>query len=642
MTDDQFSKAFKQIVPDSPSPEGWASGALRKRRNRAGIVGGTVGVLAVALAIPLAVSLSGTQLMANPEQDAAENGAPNPAEHAPEDSDGGSQPDPGLPGAAACFDEDGERVQPTTDDVELEPGAVRAWLCGDATVSNPFGTIGPLEPLEQGVDQVVEFVEAQPELDLATITCTMEYSLSYLVVLEYPDGSLAHVTAETHGCQAIMVGQTAHSGGVEFLGHLTGLWSAQRDSVSEPEPVGTTPACPVPNTMLVPSLEDIVSGVVCVGDPETGQYGRSLLAPEDVERVVADIRANAVEGEASGWDATLALVGSWGDWLRLVASEDGSSYWFVDAEGTSRVWTPSPEVAELLAVAADHPDMPSQPGTKDPEMPVNPDPTQVIFEPDGCVGVQAGELITSELPDGVVPADPTAVWLCGKGLDQATGPAGPLEPLEGGAAQSAVDLYNALEVPDPDRACTEELGPSYFVVHQYADGTRLPVEIQDYGCRVVAAGADLRGGGVDYLDALVGLWNEQREATGTPTERPAPICSLTSAIIPVDAAAGFSDAFACTNIFDDGQGGERGEERLSPELLQALSEMLATSSFPLPADTPYVVPTNDAVVALNQYGDPLALSRMEDGTYEWRDGDRWMVWEPPSAVAVELDELLAR
>lgn len=640
MTDDQFSKAFKKIVPDSPSPDDWAAGALRKRRNRAGVVGGTVGVLAVALAIPVTLNLADSPLTADPEEPVAAE----EQEHSPEDSDGAAPPKgDGLLGAAACFDDAGQRVQPEAGDAALEPGAVRAWLCGDASPDNPFGTVGPLEALEQDVDQVVEFVEAQPEVDLATMTCTMEYSLSYLVVLEYADGSRSHVTGETHGCQVVTAGETARSGGVEFLDHLTGLWSSQRDSVDAPEASPGTPACPAPGTMLVPGLDEVVAGAVCVGEPTTGEYGRAELQPEDVERVVADIRDNAVEGEPMGWDTAVVLVGPWGDWLRLISSEDGSNYGFIDADGASWNWTPTPEVAELLAAAMAEVPVASPPdvGAEDPVQPpmsVDPDPTSVIFEPNGCQGVQTGELVTTELPDGTLPDAPVAVWLCGKGLGAGSVPAGPLEPLGDAAAQSAVDLFNALPELDPNQACTADLGPSYFVVHEYADGTRLPVEMQDYGCHGVAAGTDVRADGEAYLDSLVGLWSEQRDATGIPAERPGPVCLATPSIIPVDLADGFTAGLACTGLHDEGG---PAETPLAPELLESVSALVAETASPVPNDALGSASTNNALVLLNQYGDPLLLDLLEDGTYQWWDGDQNMRWEPPSAVAVELDEVFA-
>lgn len=652
MTDDQFSKAFKDIVPDSPSPDGWAAGALRKRRSRAGAVGGVVGVLAVALAIPVALNLPNSPMSANPADQAAEEAGvtspPNPAEDAPDDSDGVA-PEPagtGLPGAEACYDSSGALVQPVEGE-QIEPGATLAWLCGDASPENPTGTVGPLEPLMDGLDGIVEFVEAQEEPDIATIMCPADYALTYNVILEYPDGSRRAVSGELHGCRMVFDGTTYRAGGEEFYDYLRGLWLEQRDGTEAHMGGDGSTSCPVSNSMLVPTLDDIRGGVVCVPGADGASYGQAGLHPDDLDLIVADIRANAVEGEPTGWGPGIGLQGGWGDWLGLVGSDVDGSYHFYDAEGTSRVWTPSPEAAEVLAAVIDGAPVSSPPdiGGKDPEDPPVPPGEQPNFvppfEPEGCVGVQAGELSTSELPGGVVPAAPEAVWLCGKGLDPAIAPAGPLEPLTGAAAQSAVDLYNALPLPDPNQACTEELGPSYFVVHSYADGTRLPVEIQDYGCRVVAAGADVRVDSMTYLDGLVGLWNEQREASGVPMERPAPICSATPSIIPVDLAGDFTAGYACRNLFDDGQGGERGEEALAPELLESVVELAAASSYPLPAEDPWPASTNDALVLLNQYGDPLQLMRMDDGTYQWLVGDQWIAWEPPSAVAVELDQLLA-
>lgn len=387
MTDDQFSKAFKDIVPDSPSPDGWADGALRKRRNRAGVVGGTVGVLAVALAIPVALNLSNTQLTAGPADQEVAAGEATPEEHAPEDGVG---PDPaanGLPGAAACYDESGALVQPIEGE-SIATGATRAWLCGDASGENPSGTVGPVDPLQFGVDRIVEFVEAQEEIDITTISCTADYALTYNVVLEYPDGSVKAVSGELHGCRMLFDGTTHRFGGEEFYDYVRGLWTEQRDSMSLPDFVMVTPPCPVPSTMLVPTLDQVHAAVLCVPGTEENSYTPTELDPADVELIVDDIRANAVEGEASGWDSTLALIGSWGDWITLVASDVDDSYWFRDADGVSWVWTPSPEAADILTAAM--PDLPSNPIEPDetrsaPTMPVDPDPTNEIFEPDGTV-----------------------------------------------------------------------------------------------------------------------------------------------------------------------------------------------------------------------------------------------------------------
>ena len=55
---DKFSDAFKSIVPEPPSADGFVPGARRKRRNRQLIAGGGVAALALAVAIPMAINLS--------------------------------------------------------------------------------------------------------------------------------------------------------------------------------------------------------------------------------------------------------------------------------------------------------------------------------------------------------------------------------------------------------------------------------------------------------------------------------------------------------------------------------------------------------------------------------------------------------
>lgn len=631
MTDDQFSKAFKDIVPDSPAPDAWADGAKQRRRRRTGTVAGVAGVLAVALAVPIGMQLADRNIVATPAEQPGEGSDPRPAGN-------------GLLGAAACFDDNGEPVQRPTGGPGVETGAVRAWLCGDATDAASFGTVGPLEPLVTGVDQLVDFIVAQPELP-ADSMCTMEYTLAYRVVLEYPDGSILPVAGELHGCRGVSDGATIRAGGEELYDLARDLWREQRSDADVPVDLFVLPPCPPSQVMLMPSLDEIVGAVACVPGPDEFSYGQVELHPDDVALIVEDIRANAVEGEPDGWEAAFALTGSWGEWLALSRTADATGYSFSDAEGVTWVWTPSPEVAELLAAVLT-PDMPPS----DPVQPVEPvestlDPepaVEPVFEPDGCVGVQDGSLVTSVLDGGVLTDSPAAVWLCGKGIDPAGSvPAGPLEPLEGTAAQSAVDLYNALSAPEPDIACTDDFGPSYVVVHVYADGTRVPVEIQDYGCRAVVTGADQKHGGVEYLAALVDLWTGQREATGFTGERPLPICRAVPSIIPVDPADGFAGGWACANTYDDGTGGEPSEVPLPPELVQTVSEMLADSSYPYDVTSSYVLPTNDALVLTSSQGDPLQLNRLGDGTYQWWDGEAFMGWEPPSAVAVELDALLA-
>ena len=64
---DEYSEAFKSIIPDAPTSDGWADGARRKRRNRRRVLTGGAGVAVLALAVPFALSLqSQSMLVATP------------------------------------------------------------------------------------------------------------------------------------------------------------------------------------------------------------------------------------------------------------------------------------------------------------------------------------------------------------------------------------------------------------------------------------------------------------------------------------------------------------------------------------------------------------------------------------------------
>lgn len=630
MTDDQFSKAFKDIVPDSPAPDAWADGAKKRRRNRRGIFAGVAGAAAIALAIPLALQLQDPAIVATP--------AESP-------TDGVAQPAAaGWLGAAACYESEGVPLQVDADAGAPAEGAVKAWLCGDATDASSMGTVGPLEPLVTGVDSLVDFITSQPELPPDSM-CTMEYTLAYRVVLEYEDGSMHPVSGELHGCRGIHDGSGVRSGGEELYDLALGLWRDQRAAADDVDPVHVLPQCPPGNVMLVPSIDDITGAAVCETNSDGASFTQSEMHPDDVAVIVEDIRANAVDGAVeSGWDARIALLSKWGEWLRLVEFEDGSGYWFTDADGAVWSWVPSAESAEILAgVLTDGGGSVEQPPV-DPVEPVDPtDPGDLpalapIFEPEGCVGVQDGGLVATDLDGGALADDPTAVWLCGNPMDPAGAiPAGPLESLTGAAAQGAVDLYNALPDADPMAPCTDDFGPSYLVVHQYADGSQSVVEIQEYGCRVVAAGETRKADGMQYLSDLTSLWTEQREADGTTGERPGPVCRAIPAIIAVTVADGFTTGWACPGAFG-GTGVDALETQLSPELVQAVSDGMADSGFPLTGA--HGDPTENGLVMLNQYGDPLQVWLMTDGTYQWWDGEQTMVWEPASAVATQLSELI--
>ncbi len=333
MSDDQFSHAFKDIVPDPPTPQGWADGARRRRRHKSQLMAGAVGAVAVALAIPVGINLANHNLVATPAPASA------PGEETPS-----SEPAPataGLLGAPACYGEDGQLLHVTEGD-GIKPGAVKAWLCGDGNV------VGPLEPLVTDVDRIVDFVTAQAPLP-ADLACTMEYRLSYNVVLEYSDGTRRPVMGELHGCRTINDGATVRRGGEEFYSFVRGLWREQRAGMDAPAEGSRITACPVPQTMVAPDLDRIRHGLFCVVAENRSEV--TFIDDALAGRIGADIKANAVKGEPTAWagpGVTLTLIGPWGDTLTLNPNADGPGYWFVDGEDATWLWTPSADVQELL------------------------------------------------------------------------------------------------------------------------------------------------------------------------------------------------------------------------------------------------------------------------------------------------------
>lgn len=66
MKDDEFAHVLERIVPPTPRTGGWLDGARRRRRRRRGIAAGAVGVVVLALAVPLGMNLGAGPIDALP------------------------------------------------------------------------------------------------------------------------------------------------------------------------------------------------------------------------------------------------------------------------------------------------------------------------------------------------------------------------------------------------------------------------------------------------------------------------------------------------------------------------------------------------------------------------------------------------
>lgn len=339
MTDPELRDLFAEAAPAAPSTVGWADNARARRRRRRTFTGVAVAVLAVGVGVPV-----GATLLSRPVQVA------QPAATAT------------LPDRVAS-DVCQQAQQQVTDtfqagaqgEAALEPGAVRAWLCGDGTADAgmAFGTVGPSYPLTEDVDQAVDWFLQAPEAD-PNQACTMEYRLTYTVAFEYPDGTLAPVQGALHGCRTVTDGSATKSGGQEYFDLLTSLWASH--PAATPAPVEAT--CSGAATMLQAAPADVTSGAFCQQtDVTSSTMTTAELSPELVASIATSLRESSAEvSEPERYlepSTQLQLFTPQGAKLTLSMLIDGTfSYYVGDQEWE---WTAPGDVYEELKKVADQP-----------------------------------------------------------------------------------------------------------------------------------------------------------------------------------------------------------------------------------------------------------------------------------------------
>lgn len=308
-----------------------------------------------------APTTSGTSIAAEPttegatapavEDPTAPADTTEPAESTPADpADDAPALDPAegdLPGAAACYD--GGEIRVLDPAVEPAAGAVRAWLCGDA--SGGHGTVGPMEPLVSDVDAILADFEALPE---ALAEGPQEAAGVYRVVFEYADGTFAVIEGDAQSDGAVWAGGQGRSDGLGFLNVVRGRWLDQRMAVGAPaeDAVDHAMACPAPERYIVAHpIEHVSGGWICAGNSE-----EPTALPMDDGLAVAiagELRENSTPAEdgspASG--TTLSLMVAWGDATVLKALDDESGYLWISDQGAMK-YTPSAETEDAISAAA--------------------------------------------------------------------------------------------------------------------------------------------------------------------------------------------------------------------------------------------------------------------------------------------------
>lgn len=358
----EISDNLRRIVPDDLSPDGLVGGTRRKRRRRNSLVGAVAALALVAVAVPVALNLpTGDTIVAQP--------ATTTTRQQPGEAGAASV----LPGAQACYNVDGTAVTWEQDDSgPADPGAVRAWLCGDYSPDTGTGAVGPVEPLTSGLDTLVSDVQAADEVNLAVMTCPAEDNLSFNVVLEYEDGVRHVVGGDRRGCRTTYDGGVVREGGEDFYSALITAWEAQRETEDGTGGGGDANLCPGPLTLMRMEVEDAVRGSVCV--QEAGDRGTTHSISYLSDEVVAEV-AESMGAQLETLDEDLplgapsapeqpvwlTLSNKHDDYLTLVRHEDGT-YRVRDDEGPQWTWVPSPELSarlQELLVAAGGPEVPT-------------------------------------------------------------------------------------------------------------------------------------------------------------------------------------------------------------------------------------------------------------------------------------------
>lgn len=244
MTDhDDVRDALQRVMPEMSVPDGFLAGARRRRaqKHRA-IAGGAVAAVALVVA-PFALNLGGgTHSMdAVPASAPDTAAAPAAEERATYEETPADEADEGRAADAPAVDPAGGGLIPaactelreavgyevptqTIPDDGLPLGASAVWLCGES--GPPYGgALGAHEPLTTDVDGFVQVLNDLPRAP-ADMVCTAEYVLSYLFVVEYPDGSRVPLEGGLHGCRTV----GGREGADEVWNEITNRWAEQREA----------------------------------------------------------------------------------------------------------------------------------------------------------------------------------------------------------------------------------------------------------------------------------------------------------------------------------------------------------------------------------------------------------------------------
>ncbi|MDO5736832.1 MAG: LytR C-terminal domain-containing protein [Propionibacteriaceae bacterium] len=259
------------------------------------------------------------------------------------------------------------------------------------------------------------------------------------------------------------------------------------------------------------------------------------------------------------------------------------------------------------------------------------------LEPEACRDAAVTTLPDNQLPDGAI-----RVWLCGGPSDSFGGIhyVGAPEPLTSNVAD-AVAAFNAVPSAVGAMSCTPNNSIGYTVVYEYPDGGVHTVEGSLGGCEAVLSSGTHRGDARGYLEALRGLWNDQRITLGTVFDADVQVCSSRTSVMGV-GIADMTRAYACGPIEGRDPAKDSVQIPLSDELVADIVKEIG------PRDgmvglLPGVTMAAPSLVFLSAEGDPLTILGTPEG-YRWYDPEPTGMnqWVPSAGLAARIYDEMTR
>lgn len=271
------------------------------------------------------------------------------------------------------------------------------------------------------------------------------------------------------------------------------------------------------------------------------------------------------------------------------------------------------------------PGIPAEPALSTSPPRQNPPPSGENPCEDLLDRMRDGDDVTTTLPSGALPAEPTRAWLCGDPQQSWTGPA---EPLSTGLDE-VVTTFNGFEAAPEDLACTEEYAMRYVAVFDYEDTSHVVLG-ELHGCRLLTSGQERRLGGEEFLHQLTDAWLEQRDHPRSAVEEVG--CEAADGTLlpaePLDVISGFG-CFVAT--------GQAHEEPVPSDLLIRIQESLASSDL-VPGS--YTEGVDDTLVLADPWGATIGITRLEDGGFLVHNGTPLLYpyrhWFPPTDLEADV------